>query len=288
MTNMDRATVAIVGFGVMGKALSQNLVSQQLVRPEQLVVCDVDGARLQQAGRLGLNTAPAIAGAVVEAQTIMLCVKPQVMAEVLAAVPWGSSRSQLVVSIAAGVSTSTIEAAIGRPLPVVRAMPNLPLLVADGVIALAAGRFADQAALGLAHQLLGGSGRLVAVNEELMDAVTGFSGSGPAFAAVMLDALADAGVRVGFCRQQAVEMAAQVMLGTARLVLEGGMRPDQIRDDVASAGGTAIAGIHQLERCGVRGAIIDAVVAATRQSGRMGRAVARRDAAAERASRGGS
>jgi len=155
-------------------------------------------------------------------------------------------------------------------VPIVRVMPNTAVAVGAGMSAIALGKYASIQAGELASAVFASVGRVVTVNEEAMDAVTGLSGSGPAFAYVLIDALSDAGVRVGFSRSMATTLAAQTLYGAAKMVLETGEHPAKLRDMVTSPGGTSIAGIHVLEQKGVRAALMDAVVAATNRSREMG------------------
>ena len=264
--------VAVIGFGVMGEALARSLMEKRLISPESTRVSEVDPDRARLAEDLGFSIAPESAAAARGARLILLCVKPQVMPQVLADLAGSLGDGQTVISIAAGITTGLIEESLESPVPVVRAMPNLPSTVGEGVIALAPGRYAGSETLALAQRVFHSSGRVFVVDESMMDAVTGFTGSGPAFIAVVLEALSDAGVRVGFSRQEATAMAAQVILGSARLILQTGTHPAALKDQVASPGGTAIAGLHRLESSGIRAGIMDAVLAATERSAQLGQA----------------
>ena len=174
--------------------------------------------------------------------------------------------SHLVVSIAAGITLRQLQATLGTDCRLVRVMPNTPCLVGASAAGYAPAEAATAEDVVLVDRLLNSVGRAFRLPEHLLDAVTGLSGSGPAFVAVMIEALADGGVRVGLSREVALILAAQTVLGTAKMVLEAGLHPAQLKDMVASPGGTTIAGLHALERSGVRAALMDAVEAATRRA----------------------
>jgi pyrroline-5-carboxylate reductase len=197
---------------------------------------------------------------------VVLAVKPQNMAAVLEELRALVRGDQLVISVAAGVTIGSIAQGIGHKARVIRVMPNTPALVGEGASAYSAwpGVSADDEAL--VQAFLGSVGRVVRVPESLLDAVTGLSGSGPAFVYVMIEALSDGGVRVGLPRDVATLLAAQTVLGAAKMVCETGLHPGVLKDQVASPAGTTIAGLLALERAGVRGALMDAVEAAARRS----------------------
>jgi pyrroline-5-carboxylate reductase len=179
--------------------------------------------------------------------------------------------SQLVISIAAGVTLSALSQALGDRVRLVRVMPNTPCLVGQGASGFAMGRAATQEDAALTMSLLSTVGIAVQVPESLLDAVTGLSGSGPAYAFEMIEALSDGGVFAGLPRDVATRLAAQTLLGAAKMVLATGQHPGALKDAVASPGGTTIAGLHELERGGLRGTLMNAVVAATRRSQELGR-----------------
>jgi pyrroline-5-carboxylate reductase len=178
---------------------------------------------------------------------------------------------QLIISIAAGVPTVKIETAFAKPVRVVRVMPNTPALVLAGAAGLCAGSRATSEDLDVARTLFDALGRTVVVSEALMDAVTGLSGSGPAYIFVLIEALADGGVKMGLAREAALTLAAQTVYGSAKLLLETGLHPAELKDRVASPAGTTIAGLQALEEQAFRGAIIGAVERATLRSRELGR-----------------
>jgi pyrroline-5-carboxylate reductase len=197
---------------------------------------------------------------------LVLAIKPQHMAHALAHLRPVVTADHLIISIAAGVSLATLEDGLGKDRRLVRVMPNTPALVGAGAAAYCLGPSVRDGDEAIVLACLNAVGRAFALPETLLDAVTGLSGSGPAFVFVIIEALSDGGVRVGLPRDVATALAAQTVLGAARLVLETGQHPGPLKDQVASPGGTTIAGLHALERGGLRAALIDAVEAATRRS----------------------
>jgi pyrroline-5-carboxylate reductase len=246
--------LALVGGGRMGAALVGGLLAAGWA-PERLTVVEaVEGRRRE------LSEPPGGGGAV-------LAVKPGDVPAAASAL--AAASVQRVVSIAAGVRLAALEAALGR-VPVVRAMPNTPALVGSGVTAIAPGSLAGEEDLAWAEEVLGAVGRVVRVGEPLLDAVTGLSGSGPAYVFLVAEALIDAGVLVGLPRDLSTTLAVQTLLGAARLLAETGDTPEALRAAVTSPGGTTAAGLRALEAAGVRAAFLDAVTAATERSKELG------------------
>jgi pyrroline-5-carboxylate reductase len=198
-------------------------------------------------------------------------VKPQIMAAVLAEIAPFVTPHHLLISIAAGVATATIRAGLGKDARIIRVMPNTPALVQQGAAALAKGKGLQPDDLETASEIFGAVGRVVVLDEELMDAVTGLSGSGPAYVAIVIEALADGGVKMGLDRVTAMTLATQTVLGAARLIAETGVHPGALKDMVSSPGGTTIAGIAALEEGGIRTTFIRAVERATLRSRELGR-----------------
>jgi pyrroline-5-carboxylate reductase len=209
---------------------------------------------------------------VVESSNLLvLAVKPQTMKALLTELHPLITGRHLVVSIAAGVTLRQLTAGLGGGCRLIRVMPNTPCLLGASATAFSVGDDATAEDAVLVERLFDAVGKTFRLPEGLLDAVTGLSGSGPAFVYLMIEALADGGVRVGLPRDAALALAAQTVLGSARMVLETGQHPGALKDAVASPGGTTIAGLHALERAGVRGALMDAVEAATRRATELGR-----------------
>ncbi len=250
----------------MGEALLGGLLAAGSVTADQVAVVEIDDARRDHlAGRFPGVT---VLGRPGPCQGLIVATKPaDVGPAVAAAVAAGVER---IVSIAAGVSTGSIESAAGVDLPVVRAMPNTPAVVGAGAAAIAAGRHVGDADLAWAESVLGAVGTVVVVAEAAMDAVTGLSGSGPAYVFLVAEALIDAGVEAGLPRDTADALVRQTLLGAATLLSEGGRDPATLRAAVTSPGGTTAAGLRVLEERAVRAAVIDAVAAATQRSRELG------------------
>jgi len=258
--------IAFIGAGNMGEALIKGLLAGG-VRPEQLIATDVRTDRLETIRKAyRIDTLTNNREAVTKAQILLLAVKPQVMNAVLTDLNGTVVEDHLILSIAAGIRTAFIEGKFSQPTRVVRIMPNTPALVMAGASAIAPGRHATTADLETARLIFEAVGRVVQVEEHLMDAVTGLSGSGPAYIFVLIEALSDAGVRMGLSREVATLLAAQTVFGSARMVLETGEHPAKLKDMVTSPGGTTAAGLHVLEQAGFRGTLRAAVDAATRRS----------------------
>jgi pyrroline-5-carboxylate reductase len=246
-------------------------LSRGMLKPAQVTIYDVVKDRLNYLKeKYGIHVAESVKSVASVSDVLFLTIKPQVMASVLADIAKFVPKKTLVVSIAAGIKIATIEKYL-LGVPVVRVMPNTPVAVGEGMSAVSRGTHADEVAANLVSDMFSAVGRSVQVEESMMDAVTGLSGSGPAFFFLMLDALSDAGVRVGFSRQNALLLSAQTMLGAAKMVLETGEHPGKLKDMVTSPGGTAISGVHMLETHSIRASLIEAVVAATARSRDMGK-----------------
>ena len=268
MKALEGLRIGFIGAGAMAEALAGGLREAGLPAAH-LAVSDPDATRAKRLQeRLGAGVAEDNAELVSSCDIAVLAVKPGVVPEVLAGLSGTPERTRpLWISIAAGVRSARIEASLGPGARVVRAMPNTPALVGAGATAICAGSAATADDLERARALFLSVGRCwTAPDEALLDAVTGLSGSGPAYVFVFLEALADAGVRVGLPRDAAYELAGQTVLGAARLALEDGRPPAALKDQVTSPGGTTIAGLERLEAGGLRAALYEAVAAATRRS----------------------
>jgi pyrroline-5-carboxylate reductase len=266
---MTQYQLSLIGGGVMGEALLSRLLARQIYSPADVLVSEpapqrrdflaqTYGVRVTDDNRAALN-----------AEVLLLAIKPQVFAEVVAQLA-PITTPLLVISILAGVPLSQLEAAFPH-CPAIRTMPNTPATVGAGMTAIAAGQRVQPQHLETCHQLLATVGDVVEVPERLMDAVTGLSGSGPAYVAIAIEALADGGVAAGLPRAIAAQLALKTVLGTSQLLAESGMHPAELKDRVTSPGGTTIAGITELEKAGMRSALISAVTAAARRSQELGR-----------------
>jgi pyrroline-5-carboxylate reductase len=260
-------TVAFIGAGNMAGALIRGLIGTGTVPADRIVAADPDRARLDALGsELGVRTAEDNAQALRSADVVVLATKPQVFPSVLPALGASLRPDALVVSIAAGISTKIIEGSLPAGARVVRTMPNTPALVGVGATAIAGGKHATDADLALVETLFQSVGLCVRVPESQIDAVTGLSGSGPAYVFAMIEALRDAGVREGLSEETSLQLAAQTVLGAARLLFEQNEPPETLRERVTSPGGTTRAGLDALEASGFAEVLAGAVRAATRRS----------------------
>ena len=264
--------VGFVGGGNMGEALIRGLVESNLVPGDKILLADVRADRVRQlADQYGLHAVTGNAALVSGADVVVLAVKPQIMAPVLREMLPALKHRPLLISLAAGVSTATITSVLGAYPRLIRVMPNTPALVLQGVTAIARTPGLAQDDLETAQEIFAAVGRVVVLDEEQLDAVTGLSGSGPAFVAIMIEALADGGVKMGLDRTTAMTLATQTVLGAAKLLADTGMHPAALKDMVSSPGGTTIAGIGALEEGGVRATFMRAVERATLRSRELGR-----------------
>ena len=267
--------IAFLGSGNMAEALVKGLLSAGTATADEIVCAEPRAERREELrARHGVAVTASNADAVRQAQLLVLSVKPQVMDALLDEIAEAVDRSKLVISIAAGVPIGAIARRLGAGARIVRTMPNTPALVGQGATALSRGAHATEEDLAQAVALFEAVGTAVVVDEHLLDAVTGLSGSGPAFVFLAIEALADGGVKMGLPRHVALALAAQTVVGAGKLVLETGEHPGKLKDQVTSPGGTTIAGVHALEAAGFRAALIAAVEAATRRSRELGEAAA--------------
>jgi pyrroline-5-carboxylate reductase len=263
--------IAFIGAGNMASALIQGLLGANTCTPERIVATDVRGEALATlAERHRIRTAADNAAAVRDADVVVLATKPQVFDTLLPELAAHVDASKLVLSIAAGVSTAVIERQLGAGVRVVRAMPNTPALVRTGATAIAAGRHAGPQDMELAETVFRSVGIVERVPEALMDAVTGLSGSGPAYVFLMIEALTAAGVGQGLPEKTAAALVVQTVLGAARLLQQSGETPEALRRKVTSRGGTTAAGIERFEQGGFRDLIADAVRRATERGAELG------------------
>ena len=265
-------SIGFLGAGQMASALATGWTRAGLLDPVRSGAADpFASARDKFTQTTGLKSYATNREVVEACDVLVLAVKPQVMAAVLAELRPLLKPRHLVISIAAGVTLQTLGEALGTTVRLVRVMPNTPCLVGASASGYAAGSAATPDDIAIVGQLFGAVGKAFALPEHLLDAVTGLSGSGPAFIYVLIEALADGGVRVGLPRDVAQALAAQTVFGAAKMVLETGQHPAALKDAVASPGGTTIAGLHALEKAGFRAALMDAVQAATERAKELGK-----------------
>ncbi len=272
-TMLKGRKLAIIGLGKIGGALASSLVRNKIVSKENIV--GTTGHRdsaLEAAKRYGIRTLTDNVQAIRDAQIVILAVKPQTMKRVLTEIQDTVREDQLVITLAAARTTRFIEETLQKKIPVVRAMPNTPCLVNAGMTVLCPGRYATKEHIEIARKIFASVG-LVAIidNEDLMDAVTALSGSGPAYAYIMIEALAEGGVKVGLPRSLSTILAAQSLLGAAKMVLETGEHPAKLKDEVTTPAGVTIDGIMALEDGGIRVTLIKTVDRATAKSKELSR-----------------
>lgn len=257
------AKLAVLGAGKMGGALVAGLLASGWRSPDDILVTARSEGRLAElADQHGVATSLDNGHAVAGAEIVVFAVKPQDMEVLLSQVSGHLTADQTVLSIAAAIPTRFIESRLEQPVPVVRAMPNTPSVVHEGMAGIAAGRHADDAHLKLAAEVLTHVGRVVIVPEAYLDAVTAISGSGPAYFALLAEAMIEAGILLGISREVSTELVIQTMLGSAKLLRDERMHPVELREMVTSPGGTTIRAIRVLEQSGVRAAFLNAIQAA--------------------------
>lgn len=263
----DQIRLAVIGAGKMGGILIEAFIKKGLVSPKNIF------ATVQHAGQdrktlAGLSVAPGVdnRAAVRESNVVLLCVKPQAVGHVVDELKPELNDKKLVISIAASVPTDYIERRIEANVPVIRAMPNTPALVGAGITAIAKGKFAAQKDVDIARNLFDAVGTTVVADEKNMDAITGLSASGPAYIYIILESLAEGGVKMGLSRELATQLAAQTALGAAKMVIETGHHPALLKDTVTTPAGCTIDGILELEEGGLRVTLIKAVVQAAKRA----------------------
>lgn len=264
---MSTEKLGFIGVGNMGEALLRGVIGSGLIQPDNILASDVDTEKLNNlADELGITVAETNCELVKEADIILVIVKPNIIKTVLSEISHCLMPPKWCISIAAGVSTSIIEEILQSGTPVVRVMPNTPAMVYEGMATICAGKHAEEEHVQRTQELLQAVGKAIIVKEYLMDATTALGGSGPAFIFLIIEALTDAGVQLGLSNKDATTIAAQMVLGAAKMVISTDEHPAALKNKVTSPGGTTAAGLYQLEHSGVRSAIIDAVVAATTRS----------------------
>jgi pyrroline-5-carboxylate reductase len=270
---LKQQTIGFIGAGNMGQALIGGLIDNQVADPGRIVCSDANPSQVARlAERFGIRGLSDNRSVVQQADLVIYAVKPQILPRVIQEIAPELSTDKVIISIAAGVPIATMESLMPEGVRLVRAMPNVCVTVREGMTALVPGSCARDADLDLAQTVFAAVGRTVRLQDEaLMDAVTGLSGSGPAYAFLIIEALADGGVRMGLPRSESLLLAAQTVLGAAKLLVQSDRHPAQLKDMVTSPGGTTIAGLNALEKGAVRHALMQAVADATQRSIELGR-----------------
>ena len=268
---VEKEALGFLGGGNMGEALIKGLLNTSIVPPHKILVFDVSNERLNYLKKMYQITPCATLEEMVSpCGTIIIAVKPQTMEPVLKQLGTCKNMRALVISIAAGFSLERLAGSLPEKTPVIRVMPNTPALVQEGTSALARGENVSEQQMDFALKIFNSVGKAIIVEEKWMDAVTGLSGSGPAYVLMLMESLMDAGVLEGLPRQVSRELVLQTFLGTAHMVLETGKHPAELKDLITSPGGTTIEGLKVLEERGTRGALMQAVRAATLRSRELG------------------
>ncbi len=267
MSQFEGKKIAILGTGKMGSILLDAFLRNKIMQPGQITATVAHAERAESLTKqFGVRATTDNRDAVTDADVVLIGVKPPGVPDVLAQIASALKPGAVVISFAASVSTAAMEAAIGGKPAVIRAMPNTPALLAAGITALCRGKYVPDAAMESAAELFLTVGRTVVVDEKHMDAVTGLSASGPAFIFIILESLAEAGVKVGLPRDVATLLAAQTVFGSAKMVLETGLHPALLKDAVTTPAGCTIDGILELEEGGLRVTLIKAVMRATQRA----------------------
>ncbi|MEX2657118.1 MAG: pyrroline-5-carboxylate reductase [Balneolales bacterium] len=264
--------ITVIGAGKMGETLVTRLLSTGTLQKNQLFVTDKHESRISHFDeKFGVKGSTNNAEAVKDADIILLCLKPQVAAQVIASFRDSIQNSQLVISIMAGITLEQLQTALIRPVPVIRAMPNTPSEIGAGMTVLASGNKANGEHIQLAETLFGAVGKTLVLDERHFDAVTGLSASGPAFIYVIIEALAEGGVKCGLPRYVSTTLVAQACLGAARMVAETKQHPAILKDHVTTPAGCTIDGLLKLEEGGLRVTLIKAVDEAARRAKELGK-----------------
>ncbi|MEW5766436.1 MAG: pyrroline-5-carboxylate reductase [bacterium] len=264
---MINKTLGFIGTGNMGQALIKGLLKAGRIESQQIIATDLDKAKLAfLEGETNIRIVEQDKQAVEVSEAVLLCVKPAAITHLLKNIAPVLTPEKVIISIAAGIGTQQIEEIIGEGIPVIRVMPNTPAMVGAGISAISPGKYAGPGEAQLAVAIFGAVGEVVAINESLMDVITGLSGSGPAYIFTVIEALSEAGVAGGLPRETALKTAVWTVLGAAKMVLETGQHPALLREMVTSPGGTTVAGLKALEERGIRGMFMEAVDQATRRS----------------------
>lgn len=263
--------VAVIGLGKMGSILCREMVGMGIIESDKIIGCDpVESKRRAMEEELGIRGTLHISEAIKESEIIILAITPQVLEKVLREMGGHLRKEQLLISIVAGTPISLIEKEMEEPIPIIRAMPNTAALVKEAITAICRGHYAKKEDEDQAKEIFSSIGLVYPLTEDLLDVVTGLSGSGPAYIFLVIEALSDGAVLMGMGREQALLFSAQTVLGAAAMVLKGDMHPAMLRELVTSPGGTTITALSHLESTGVRGSFMRAVELATKRSRELG------------------
>jgi pyrroline-5-carboxylate reductase len=267
-----REKIGVIGAGKIGSAIMRGVIGAGLVEKKQVMASDVSKAlRDSAAAELGIEVTPSNAQLCDFADIVILAVKPQIVDSVLEEIAGKLGKTKLLVSVAAGVPLARLEKNLAKGARVVRVMPNIPCVVGAGASCYAGGAHANREDLERVGSILNSFGIGLPLEEKDLDAVTGLSGSGPAYVFLFIESLADGGVQMGLSRDVALKLALQTVYGAARMALESGKHLGELRDEVTSPGGTTIAGLYALEKGGMRATVMEAVLQATRRSQELGK-----------------
>ncbi|MCK5553810.1 MAG: pyrroline-5-carboxylate reductase [Deltaproteobacteria bacterium] len=264
--------IGVIGTGNMGESLISGLLYARSSVPENITCSDIRKDKLKSIrDTYGVITTTSNSDVVKASEIVIYAVKPQIMASTLRETADHLDMSKLIISIAAGVPLAAIESCLNKDLRLIRVMPNIAASVKEGAAGIAPGKHASKGDLKVAKAVFDSVGKSIIIEEEFMDAITGLSGNGPAYIFLIVDALADAGVKMGLSREDALLLSSQSVLGAAKLLLETNEHPGRLKDKVTSPGGTAIAALHTLEAGGLRTTLINAVEVGTKRSRELGK-----------------
>ncbi len=275
---LDTKKIGVIGAGHIGNAVIGGLLKAKLTSPKNIYASRRTAEGLDELSKtFGIHTTTDNRKVAKSSEILILAVKPMNAREVLAEIKDIVDPSHVIISVMAGIRTSFINSFLGVSCPVIRSMPNTPVLVDAGATAISKGQFANDEHLKIAHMIFKSVGTVEIVPENLLDAVTGLSGSGPAYIYMVIEAMTDGGVKMGIPRQTAFRLAAQTVFGSAKLVIETGKHPAILKDEVTTPGGTAIAAVHELETHGLRTMLINAVSTATARSKELSKIIEEND-----------
>lgn len=264
--------IGFVGAGKMGGAIIKGLIKSGFASAENIIAAEINEEFAQKTSEeLGIKVITDNNELVETSDYIVFCTKPFVLIDVLKGIKNSLTENKVLLSIAAGKNTKTIEEAIKKPISVIRVMPNTPALVNEGMTAVCKGKYSTDEHINFAVKLFSSVGKCIEVQESDMDAVTGISGSGPAFFYEIIEAMADGGVKLGLSKEKAIELAAQTALGAAKMVLETDKSPSVLRQEVTTPGGTTEQGLLAMEKHKIHEAMIDTVIKTAKKSAQMGK-----------------